>query len=78
MAVADNIYLLKDLSRLSGHSIHTLKYYLKIGLLRETGRSPQTRFRYFDDRTVQQLSAIRGWRKERRSLAEIKRLLEVG
>lgn len=78
MAAADNIYLLKDLSRLSGHSIHTLKYYLKIGLLREAGRSPQTRFRYFDDTTVQQLSTIRGWRKERRSLAEIKRLLEVG
>lgn len=78
MAVADNIYLLKDLSRLSGHSIHTLKYYLKIGLLREAGRSPQTRFRFFNDTTVQQLSTIRGWRKERRSLAEIKRLLEVG
>lgn len=76
MAVADNLYLLKDLSRLSGHSIHTLKYYLKIGLLREAGRSPQTRFRYFNDTTVQQLATIRGWRKERRSLAEIKRLLE--
>ena len=78
MAAADNIYLLKDLSRLSGHSIHTLKYYLKIGLLREAGRSPQTRFRYFNDTTVQQLSTIRTWRKERRSLAEIRRLLEVG
>ena len=76
MAETSNIYLLKDLSRFSGHSGHTLKFYLKLGLIRETGRSPQTRFRYFDDSTLAQLSKIRAWRKEQKSLAEIQRLLE--
>ena len=75
MSQISNIYLIKDLSRMSGHSIHTLKFYLKLGLIREAGRSPQTRFRYFDEDTLQKLSKIRTWRKQRKSLAEIQRLL---
>ena len=71
----DNIYLIKDLSRLSGHSIHTLKFYLKRGIIKESGRSPETRFRYFDDTTLSQLSQIRALRKQRKSLAEIEQLL---
>ncbi len=72
-----NIYLIKDLSRLSGHSVYTLKFYLKLGLIKESGRSPQTRFRYFDDTTVSQVSRIRSWRKQRKSLAEIRTLLQA-
>ena len=73
----DNVYLIKDLSRLSGHSVHTLKFYLTRGLIKESGRSPQTRFRYFDDTTLSQLSKIRALRKQRKSLAEIQRLLNL-
>jgi len=72
-----NIYLIKDLSRLSGHSIHTLKFYLKVGLIQESGRSPQTRFRYFDDQTLARLSQIRAWRRGRKSLADIHQLLSA-
>ena len=72
----DNLYLIKDLSRLSGHSIYTIKFYLKIGLIKETGRSPETRFRYFDDTTLERLSRIRVWRKQNKSLSEIQGLLE--
>ena len=71
----DNIYLLKDLSRLSGHSVHTLKFYLKRGLIREVGRSPQTRYRYFDDSTLERLTAIRQLQKADKSLAQIQSLL---
>ena len=70
-----NIYLIKDLSRLSGYSIYTIKFYLKLGLIKETARSPETRFRYFDDATLQHLSTIRTLRKQNKSLAEIQRLL---
>jgi len=66
-----NLYLMKDLSRLSGHSIHTLKFYLKQGLIQEVGRSPETRFRYFDDTTVERLARIRVLRKQNKSLEEI-------
>jgi hypothetical protein len=36
------IYLLKDLARASGHSVYTVEYYLKEGLIREFGRGPFT------------------------------------
>ena len=75
MQTAANPYLIKDLSHLSGHSIYTIKFYLKIGLIREVGRSPETRFRYFNDSTVEQLSRIRALRKERKSLEQIHRML---
>ena len=70
------IYLIKDLARTTGHSIYTLKYYLQLGLIRESGRSPETRFRYFNDQTVAVLARIREWKHAGRSLAEIGRLLQ--
>lgn len=71
MANVINIYLLKDLARLSGYSIHTIKYYLKLGLIKEFGRSPETRFRYFDDSTLENLRKIRTLRKQGKSIKEI-------
>ncbi len=71
------IYMLKDLARLSGQSVHTIKFYLKLGLIQEIGRSPETRFRYFDDSTVARLQQIRAWRKQDISLREIHQLLEA-
>jgi len=67
--------LIKDLSRLSGHSVYTIKFYLKLGLIQEAGRSPETRFRYFDETTLAQLSTIRALRKQKKSLTEIAQVL---
>jgi DNA-binding transcriptional MerR regulator len=67
-----NIYLIKDLARLTGYSIYTLKFYLKIGLIKEISRSPETRYRYFNDSTIELLQKIRTLRKESKSLKEIK------
>ena len=66
-----NIYLLKDLSRRSGYSTHTLKYYLRLGLFEEIGRSPETNFRYFDDSTLKKLEKIKILRDKNFSLEEI-------
>jgi MerR family transcriptional regulator, copper efflux regulator len=71
-----NIYLMKDISKVSGQSIYTIKFYLKIGLLREIGRSPETNFRYFDDTTLERLQKIRQMRSQRKSLKDIKKELE--
>jgi len=70
-----NIYLLKDLARKSRQSIHTVKFYLKLGLLKEIGRGPETNFRYFDDSTVERLNHIRALRAEKVSLKEIQERL---
>lgn len=70
------IYLIKDLARLSGHTVHTVKYYLNIGVIKEIGRSPETNFRYFDDVVLERLKKIRDLRRQNKGLAEIKELLE--
>ena len=71
------MYLIKDLARLSGHTVHTVKYYLNLGIIKEIGRSPETNFRYFDNSTLNRLQKIRSFRKENKSLAEIKEILET-
>ncbi|MBL7156747.1 MAG: MerR family transcriptional regulator [Candidatus Omnitrophica bacterium] len=73
--MTSKLYLIKDIARFSGLSIYTVKYYLKLGLIKETGRSPETNFRYFDDSTIQRLNRIRNYRKEKKSLRKIKDLL---
>jgi DNA-binding transcriptional MerR regulator len=78
MMQVKNIYLVKDLARLSEASSYTVKYYLKLGLIREMGRSPATNFRYFDDSTLLDLKKIIGWRREGVSLDRIKHLLNTG
>ncbi len=70
-----NIFLLKDIARISGQSIHTVKYYLKIGLIKEAGRSPETRFRYFDELSLQRLEEIRNLRKQNKSIKQIREIL---
>lgn len=70
--MVNNLYLIKDLARISGYSIYTIKFYLKIGLIEEIGRSPETNFRYFDQTNVGTLKDIRDLRKEGKSLKEIK------
>jgi DNA-binding transcriptional MerR regulator len=67
-----NIYLIKDLARITGYSIHTLKFYLKIGLIKEVSRSPETRYRYFNDSTVEVLQKIHELRKTGKSIQEIR------
>lgn len=57
---------------MTGYSIPTLKYYLNIGLIKEISRSPETRFRYFDDSTIDSLEKIRSLRKQGRSIKDIK------
>lgn len=72
----NSIYLIKDLSRATGVSIYTIKYYLKMGLIKEVARSPETNFRYFDAQTVDDLKKIIAYRKENISLAKILELMK--
>ena len=71
-----NIYLLKDISRASGLSVYTVKYYLNLGLIKESGRSPETNFRYFNDSVLNDLRKIRDLRKDKISLKKIKEMID--
>lgn len=73
--IMKNIYLIKDLAKISGFSTHTLKYYLRLGLLEEIGRSPETKFRYFDDSSCSRLKRIRELQTKKLSLKEIQGVL---
>lgn len=75
MAYKD-IYLIKDLSRMTGVSIYTIKYYLNMGLIKEVGRSSETSFRYFDSQTADDLKKIIAYKKENISLANILELMK--
>lgn len=73
-----NIYLLKDVATISRQSIHTVKYYLKIGLIKEAGRTPDTNFRFFDDSIIKTLGKIHELRRKKTSLKAIKNILKEG
>ena len=74
-----SIYLIKDLAKVSGCSTHTLKFYLRLGILKEIGRSQETNFRYFDDSSYKRLEEIRELQKKKLSLKEIyQKLIEDG
>jgi len=70
-----NLYLVKDLARSTGLSIETIKYYLKIKLICEVGRSPETNYRYFDESTIERLNRIIELRRGKHSIREINVLL---
>ena len=72
-----NIYLIKDLAKLSGYSTHAIKFYLRMGLLKEIGRSPVTNFRYFDDSSYERLKKIRELQKQEMTLKQILSCLEL-
>lgn len=73
----NNFYLIKDLARKSGYSVYTIKFYLKLGLIKEIGRTPETNFRYFDDTSLERLKRIRKLRLEKKSLSQIREILSV-
>lgn len=71
----NNIYLIRDLAQVTGYSVDTLKFYLKIKLIKEISRGIETNFRFFDNSTVERLQRIRRLRKEGKSLEHIKKRL---
>jgi DNA-binding transcriptional MerR regulator len=70
-----SIYLIKDLAQVTGYSVETLKYYLKIGLIKEVAKGLETNFRFFDDSTAETLKQIRSFRIEGLSIKQIKERL---
>lgn len=62
---------------MTGLSVDTVKYYLKIKLITEAGRSPETNFRYFDDSSVENLNKIIGLRRQKYSITKIRETLNI-
>jgi DNA-binding transcriptional MerR regulator len=69
------IYMISDLASVTGLSRYTLNFYLKLGLINESGRT-ESNYRFFDQAVVDQLHHIIRLRQAGCTLKQIKDLLE--
>ena len=69
------IYMISDLASATGLSRYTLNFYLKLGLIEESGRT-ESNYRFFDQIVVDRLHRIICLRNEGLTLQQIKALLE--
>jgi DNA-binding transcriptional MerR regulator len=74
--IPDTIYMTSDLVSVTGLGRHTIYYYLKLGLIEETGRTWRGNYRYFNQSVVERLQQIIDLRAEGLSLDAIKQRLE--
>ena len=69
------IYMISDLASATGLSRYTLNFYLKLGLIEESGRT-ESNYRFFDQTVVDRLHRIICLRNKGLPLQQIKALLE--
>ena len=69
------IYMISDLASVTGLSRYTLNFYLKLGLIEESGRT-ESNYRFFDQTVVDRLHRIICLRHKDLTLQQIKALLE--
>jgi len=69
------IYMISDLASATGLSRYTLNFYLKLGLIEESGRT-QSNYRFFDQAVVDRLHRVILLRQEGHTLQQIKALFE--
>lgn len=65
------VMLIGDLASRTGLSIHTINYYLKLGLIAEAGRTSRSGFRLFGNEALGQLQTIIGLRQQHVPIREI-------
>ncbi len=66
-----DVLLIGDLASRTGLSIHTINYYLKLGLVEATGRAERSGFRIFGESTLRDLQRIIELRSNDVSIREI-------
>ena len=69
--VMGEVLLIGDLAARTGLSIHTINYYIKLGLIVEAGRATRSGFRLFGDEALQKLLAIIELRQHEVPIREI-------
>ena len=70
------MFTVSTLAKAAGLNVDTVRYYARLGLIRESGRTPGGH-RYFDDGALQRVLFIRGAQWFDLRLDEIRELLEV-
>jgi DNA-binding transcriptional MerR regulator len=75
LQLVQKIYMISDLASATGLSRHTLNFYLKLGLIKESGRT-ESNYRFFDQVVVDRLHDIIRLRQAGCPLKQIQALLE--
>jgi DNA-binding transcriptional MerR regulator len=75
LQLVPKIYMISDLASVTGLSRHTLNFYLKLGLIKESGRT-ESNYRFFDQAVVDRLHDIIRLRQAGCSLKQVQALLE--
>ena len=65
------VFLIGDLASQTGLSIHTLNYYIRLGLIKEVARSRRSGYRLFNEETVKTLKKIIRLRQRQTPIREI-------
>ncbi len=65
------VFLIGDLASKTGLSIHTLNYYLQLGLIVEVARSERSKYRMFNEDTIKALEKIIELRQQNVPIKEI-------
>lgn len=65
----------KEVSKIAGVSVRTLRYYDEIGLLKPTGQT-ESGYRLYDNKALEKLQAIMFFRELEIPLSEIKKIME--
>ncbi|MBM3326496.1 MAG: MerR family transcriptional regulator [Calditrichaeota bacterium] len=66
-----DVLLISDLASRTGLSIHTLNYYLQLGLIKAEGRAPRSGYRLFGEDTLRDLERIIELRRRNTPIREI-------
>lgn len=65
------VFLIGDLASQTGLSIHTLNYYIRLGLIEEVTRSDRSGYRLFNEETIKTLKNIIRLRQRQTPIREI-------
>ncbi len=65
------VFLIGDLASQTGLSIHTLNYYIRLGLIEEVTRSDRSGYRLFNAETVKTLKKVIRLRQRQTPIREI-------
>lgn len=66
-----------ELARRSGFSIHTLRWYDRIGLLRPSRRNPVSRFREYQEEALDLLTLVKSAKLARLSIPQIRKIISA-
>ena len=65
------VYMIGDLASKTGLSIHTINYYLNLGLIEAAARADRSGYRLFDSETLKTLKQVIKLRSQKVPIREI-------